>query len=307
MNFCKGNCGREAKFSNWCSKLPIHCPSLKLKFNAERIRKISKTKKLQAKLGLNPMQNPEICKKNHSPERNQKAAETLKLLGKKGLLPQQIESRELKDKRRMNVSKALRALFLRGSHPRQRETSEQRKQRIEKVSQTLLKLAKENRLPMQNLTSEQRKKMGDKISETLRKGYKEGRIKLNDYGKKIPYYSAIMGKSVVLRSKWEKTVAEFLDKSSLAWQYEPFGIRYWSSSAGKFATTFPDFFIPSINTIIEVKGNGELKSVKTKDKIEGIKNAGYRVMLFGRKEITQIIRNDLQIVTNLTGGYDEIS
>lgn len=102
---CKWGCNREAKFKDWCSRFPSQCPAI----NEKRGKSISKTKKLQAMLGLNPMQNPEICKKNHSSERNRKASETLRKLGKLGLLPQQIESSELKEKRRMNVIKTLRS------------------------------------------------------------------------------------------------------------------------------------------------------------------------------------------------------
>ncbi len=303
MSLCKGNCSKEAKFKGWCRPVPIHCPTFRVVFNDKRIRNISKTKMLQAKLGLNPMQNPDICKKNHSLERNRKAAESLKRLGKLGLLPQQTESKELREKRRKNVSRVLRRLYLEGNHPRQRETIEEMQRRFEKISKTLRKLGKAGKLPMQNMTEKEKIRLGKKISKGLRIAIEEGRLKLSDYGQKIPYYSEINVKTVNLRSKWEKATAEFLDKIGLKWSYEPFSIKYWDSQRKIYAFTFPDFYIPELNMIIEVKGNGEFKSRKTIDKVNGIKSSGFKILLFGRKEIKQI-RENQEDVTKLLAGVN---
>jgi hypothetical protein len=306
MNICKGGCGKEAKFGNWCKPFPIHCPAFRAKFNDKRIRKISETKRLQAMLGLNPMQNPEICKKNHSIERNRKASETLKKLGKLGLLPQQTESEELKEKRRRNISRVLRKLYLEGKHPRQRESIEKRQQRLQKMAETLRRLGKEKKLPIQSMSEEEKKKFGKRISRSLRKAFKEGRVKLSDYGRKIPYYSKLSNKKLILRSYWEMVVTEFLDEAGLKWTYEPFSIQYWNSEKKVFAFTVPDFFIPDYCTIIEVKGNGEFNSKKTIDKINGIRSFGFRTFLFGKKEIDQIGKNKDSVLKLLLGDtYEE--
>jgi hypothetical protein len=45
------------------------------------------------------------------------------------------------------------------------------------------------------------------------------------------------------------------------------------------------------NLIIKVKGNGTFNSAKTEDKIGGIKEEGFRVILFGKKEIGMLLKN----------------
>lgn len=292
---CKGNCSREAKYGEWCGKLPIHCPVLKKKFNQNRIRKISETKKLQAKLGLNPMQNPEICEKNHSQERNRKASQSLKKLGELGLLPQQLESQELKEKRKLNISLRLQELYSQGIHPRQREGQEKRRQRLDKMALRLRELGKEGKLPIQNMTDDEKRVFGEKISKTLINGIKSGRIKLSPSWKKVPY------NNLILRSNWEKVVAEFLDKNDLKWEYESMKFNYWDSQRNITAITIPDFFVPSLNAIIEVKSNAEFKSLKTKSKLEAIKNNGFRVFLVGRKEIEKIKNNEQEFLNELRG------
>lgn len=283
---CKGGCGQLAIQGEWCKVINeryVACPMIVEK----RARGISRYRTKEAKEGKNPMQNPDICRRNHSPERNKKAAETLRKLGQLGLLPQQKESKELKDKRRRNVKKSLKKLWLEGKHPRQLETLEERKERLEKVSQTLKKLGAQGRLPVQNLSQEEKTKIARKISITLREGIKTGRIKLSKSWKRIPY------KKLVLRSEWEKVVAEHLDENNIEWSYENFIIPYWDSQRHIKANTIPDFYLPSYNMIIEVKSNAEYKSQKTLDKMKGVKSSGYKALLFGRKEI-EILKNNKQ-------------
>ena len=114
-NFCKGGCGNVATHKNWCrlkwqsgKRFAVDCPVIEKK----RGRSISKYRIKEAKLGKNPMQNPEVCEKNHSPTRNKKAAESLRNLGQLGLLPQQTECEELKEKRRNRKSTCKRLKLL---------------------------------------------------------------------------------------------------------------------------------------------------------------------------------------------------
>ena len=66
------------------------------RLEASRVELLRAARIEEAKLGKNPMQNSEICAKNHSLDRNKKCSETLKEKGRLGLLPQQIESQNLK-------------------------------------------------------------------------------------------------------------------------------------------------------------------------------------------------------------------
>lgn len=138
-DYCKGGCGKKANYRGWCNtawvsgkRFGVYCESI----NKKKGEKISQFRIQEAKLGKNPMQDPIICAKNHTPERNRKAAKSLKKLGQQGLLPQQIESEELKEKRRRNNSKANQELLRLGKHPTQIESVEKRQQRIEKALNT---------------------------------------------------------------------------------------------------------------------------------------------------------------------------
>lgn len=285
---CKGGCGRIAKHKGWCrikwksgKRFGVGCPTIEKK----KGRSISKFRIEESKRRENPMQNPIICAKNHSKERNKKCAETLRKMGKLGLLPQQKESKRLKEKRRRNVSLSLRKLWETGNHPRQLESREKRRERLNKMADTLRKLGKEGKLPVQNLTEEQKKRRSNRISKKLREGLKTGRIKLSKAWKKVPY------KKLTLRSYWEKIVAEFLDRNKFCWEYKTKRIPYWDTERKIEAVTIPDFYIPETNTIIEVKSNAEFNSQKTRDKIVGIKNKGFDVFLIGKNEI-KLVKND---------------
>jgi hypothetical protein len=132
------------------------------------------------------------------------------------------------------------------------------------------------------MSSEQRKAFGRKISATIRRKIKNGTIKLSPGWKKVPY-----GK-FVLRSRWEKETAQFLDKQGIDWEYECMVVPYFDTQRNCIANTIPDFYLPKYSTFIEVKSNGEFRSVKTRDKLNGVRKQGYRMMLFGKKEIDKI-------------------
>ena len=149
MELCKGGCGNKAIYKSWCdirwkrgNKVSVICPEIEKK----RAKAISKYRIKEAKLGLNPMQDPKICRKNHSKERNRKAATSLKRLGELGLLPQQTEPFYLREKRRKNVSKSLKKLVEKGIFPTQIESEEKKRERFRKVSITIKKLALEGKL-----------------------------------------------------------------------------------------------------------------------------------------------------------------
>lgn len=303
MELCKGGCGNKPIYKGWCgirwkrgNKVSVICPEIEKK----RAKAISEYRIKEAKLGLNPMQDPEICRENHSKERNRKAAASLKRLGELGLLPQQTEPLNLKEKRRKNVSKSLKKLVEKGIFPTQIESEEKKKERFRKVASTLKKLAAEGKLPLLNATPEKKRLWTKKGIATLRKHLKQGLVKLhNPYGKRYFYNSPIAG-SLYLRSGWEIEIARLLDNLGLKWQYEPITIEYWDSTRKRKAITIPDFYIPIHNLIIEVKGS-DFDLQKTFDKLEGIKNAGYKAVILGRKQMKQIRDGSLHLKDIISG------
>lgn len=294
--FCKGGCGQRASSKGWCKlkwrkgrRFAVGCPVVEKR----RGKSISKFRTEEAKLGKNPMQNLEICKKNHSIERNKKAAKTLRELGERGLLPQQTESEKLRERRRIRNKKSLQKLWKEGKHPLQLKKSEEIGNIRKKISNTLLKKAAKGELPIQNFSLEKKKNIAKKISQKIRKGIREGRIKLSPGWKKVYY------KNVVLRSNWERLTAKFLDKYGIKWEYETLTIPYYDSLRKITANTIPDFYLPEYNTVIEVKSNGELRSMQTRDKMEAICQQGYKVFLFGCKQIKEIKNEDMEIIKRI--------
>src|SRR3989344_5308508 len=273
---CKGGCGKKAHYKGWCkvkwkkgTKICCSCSNPEKKI----AKKISNFRIKEAKLGLNPMQNPEICAKNHSIIRNNKASLSLKKLGQLGLLPQQVESKKLKEKRRRKICLKLQKLAKEGKLNHQIESLEQKKARHKKISETMFQLARKHLLKIQNLTIEEKKIMGRKISKSLKIGVAEGRVKPNLKGFKTEYKTK-NGELLILRSGWEAEVAKLLDQLNVEWEYEPFYVKYFNTEIKLMSNTLPDFYIPKQNLIIEVKG-ASISLPKTKDKIRGIKKQGH--------------------------------
>ena len=292
-NFCKGGCGNKASLKGWCKlkwekgkRFAVDCPTVE----ERRGRSISIFRVEEAKQGRNPMQNPEICMKNHSSARNKKAAETIKNLGKLGLLPQQTESKELKEQRRLRNQIALQTLWKEGKHPLQSKNNEEIISIRRKISNTLQYKGAKGELPVQNFSVEKKKQIAYKISKKLREGIREGRIKLSPGWKKVHY------KNVILRSNWEKVTAQFLDEHNIQWKYEALNVPYYDTKRDIIANTIPDFYLPEFNAIIEVKSNAEINSSSTKDKMDAIHQSGYKAFLFGYKQINLIKQENFQAI-----------
>jgi len=279
IGLCKGGCGNKAIYAGWCgvkwkkeNKVCINCP----KIEEKRGRSISRYRIKEAKLGLNPMQNPIISKKNHSIERNKKASETLKRLGKLKLLPQQTES---KYKSKLRLS------------------------RIRKASQ---QLSAEGKLNHQIESPEKKKLRHKKISLTVKALHLQGYYKQKT-PKKVSYISKFNGK-IYFRSKWELEVAKLLDLNNIVWLYEPFSIPYIDDNQNKHST-IPDFYLPKYNLIIEVKSSRKdfFRRSNIKNKAEGIKRKGFNFYLWMDEEIEMIRKGNTEIllenIKNMGGDY----
>lgn len=293
-DFCKGGCGSIATHKGWCrlkwrsgKKFGVACPVIEKK----RGRSISKFRLEEAKQGRNPMQNSKICRKNHSLSRNKKAAESLRKLGEKGLLPQQTESAELKEKRRIRNQKALKKLWEEGKHPLQSKSKEEREQIRKKISETLISLAALGKHPSQLWDEETRLRASKRSSKRM--------LEMIRNGGSIPYgYKKVVYKGCTFRSDWERITAEFLDKHNIGWKYEAFAVPYYDSSRDRMANTVPDFFLPEYNAVIEVKGRN-FDSVQTMDKMDAIHTLGYNTFLFGPSQMKRIKKNDLTFIRRI--------
>lgn len=271
INLCKGHCGNGAIYAGWCgvkwkkgNRVSVTCPEIEKR----RRKSISAYRLKESELGLNPMQNPEVCKKNHNPKRNKKVSETLKKLGRLHLLPQQTES----------TAKNLL--------------------RLTRIRKVLQKLSAEGKLNVQTESLHKKKLRHKRISETLKAKVKNGTYRVPTF-KKIQYISKNNG-VVYFRSNWELLVAQFLDGRYLPWSYETFNFPYWDPSKKEIRYTVPDFFLPKPNLFIEVKSNWKRISDASIPKIKGIRDAGYPVLVWKEREIDSIKskKNRFIIISN---------
>ena len=124
--------------------------------------------------------------------------------------------------------------------------------------------AKELGLPKPEITDETRKKLSNvwsgrkhtideikKISESMHKAVLEHPDSYNSQNvcgrvKKVKY------KDILLDSKWELIVAEYLDSLSIEWYKPKEGHKYIYKNREHLY--FPDFYLPKYNVFIEVKG-----------------------------------------------------
>ncbi len=82
----------------------------------------------------------------------------------------------------------------------------------------------------------------------------------------------IKGRFYIMRSTWEVKYAEYLDKKEVDWEYEEHKFKY-VDSCGRSHYYFPDFYLPSEEKFIEIKGYMDDKSrykIEECSKLHGI-------------------------------------
>ena len=103
---------------------------------------------------------------------------------------------------------------------------------------------------------------------------------------KSGWHTTWNNKEVYLRSSYELDYAKELDKQQIDYNVEFKHIKYWDSQTNEYKCAIPDFYIPSINTIVEIKSNYTLDIQNMKDKMKAYKDLGYNFKLIcDHKEI----------------------
>jgi len=95
-------------------------------------------------------------------------------------------------------------------------------------------------------------------------------------------------KQVYFRSSYEEDYYKILDSQKIDYEVESLRIQYWDSVQLRFRTAIPDIYIPSTNTIIEIKGQYTFDTDKQQmiDKFEAYKEHGYNTkLILEKKEI----------------------
>ena len=111
--------------------------------------------------------------------------------------------------------------------------------------------------------------------------YIEGRenIPKNKNNYKQQWHLTWNNKKVFLRSSYELDFAKKLDEQQINYEVEYFHIKYWDSQKQEYRCAIPDFYIPSTNTIVEIKSNFTLNEQNMKDKMNAYIKYGYNFKL----------------------------
>ena len=106
---------------------------------------------------------------------------------------------------------------------------------------------------------------------------KDKYVSLYCYNKQ--WHTTWNNKEVYLRSSYELDYAKELDNKQIDYDVEFKRIKYWDSQRNEYRCAIPDFYIPSTNTIVEIKSTWTLDKQNMKDKMKAYQDLGYNFKL----------------------------
>ena len=115
---------------------------------------------------------------------------------------------------------------------------------------------------------------GRNLSEAVSNAFLQGKMKPHE-----GWYKTWNKKEVYLRSSYEVEYAKKLDKQKINYEVENLHIKYLNTQDNKYHCAIPDFYIPSTNTIVEIKSFWTLDIQNMKDKFMAYKELGYKCKL----------------------------
>ena len=86
-------------------------------------------------------------------------------------------------------------------------------------------------------------------------------------------------KEVYLRSSFEFEFAKELDGQKIEYEVEFKHIKYFDTQLNEYRCAIPDFYIPSTNTIVEIKSTWTLNKQEMIDKFKAYRELGYNCKL----------------------------
>jgi len=84
---------------------------------------------------------------------------------------------------------------------------------------------------------------------------------------------------VYLRSSFEFEFAKELDGQKIEYEVEFKHIKYFDTQLNEYRCAIPDFYIPSTNTIVEIKSTWTLNKQEMIDKFKAYRELGYNCKL----------------------------
>ena len=118
------------------------------------------------------------------------------------------------------------------------------------------------------------------LSESIRNAIYMGKLKLPDCNIfNSTWHITWDNKEVYLRSGYEVDYAEILDLEKIHYEVESLRLKYFDTQRSLFTCAIPDFYLPDINTIVEIKSTYTLNLQNMKDKFNAYEKLGYNTKL----------------------------
>ena len=116
--------------------------------------------------------------------------------------------------------------------------------------------------------------------ESIHENLKYNKVKLcNNHKYKCGWHTTWNNNKVYLRSSYEFEYAKMLDEQHIDYEVESLRIEYYDNNKKCYRIAIPDFYIPSTNTIVEIKSNYTLDIENMKDKKKSYEQLGYNFKL----------------------------
>lgn len=96
---------------------------------------------------------------------------------------------------------------------------------------------------------------------------------------KHTYHVTWNNKKVFLRSSYEFDYAQELDRQHIDYDVECLRIKYFNTRLNSYHCAIPDFYIPALNMIVEIKSDWTLDIQEMRDKMKAYKDLGYNFKL----------------------------
>ena len=129
------------------------------------------------------------------------------------------------------------------------------------------------------------------LSQSVKEAYKNGIVNCqNSIGNsyKSTQHTTWNNNKVFLRSSYELDYAKYLDENKITYEVEKLRIEYYDSQNNETRIAIPDFYLPEINTIVEIKSTWTLDVVNMIDKVKAYKENGYGFKLILEHKETDI-------------------
>ena len=107
---------------------------------------------------------------------------------------------------------------------------------------------------------------------------------------KCEWHKTWDGNEVFLRSSYETDFANELDQKQIKYEVEGLRIKYFNNITQDYRCAIPDFYVPSTNTIIEIKSTWTLDIQEMKDKVKAYKEHGYNFkLILNHEDRTELV------------------